>query len=132
MPLFGKAAQTQKGKQHIGMLKRLTETFLYKTYLLALDSYRNVYVYNIKASECVPGKDFNLDKKLANEVLQQTNFIELYPGRDGILGITNLRQVMLCKDPLATELAFEHYNSIFSVMNACVSTKHKVACKMVK
>lgn len=35
-----------------------------------MDSYRNVYMYNFTQSfECVPGKEFNLDKKIANEVI---------------------------------------------------------------
>ena len=92
MPLFGRAAQSNKGKQHVGMLKRLTDVFLSKGYLLAIDAYRNIYIYNFTQSiQCVPGKEFNMDKKIANEVLTQSNFIELYPERDQIWGITSLR-----------------------------------------
>lgn len=35
-----------------------------------MDSYRNVYIYNFsQSSDCVPGKEFISDKKIANEVL---------------------------------------------------------------
>jgi hypothetical protein len=90
-----------------------------------------VYRYDF-TSDCVPGRDFNLDKKIANEVFMQSSFIEFYPTKERIWGITSLRQLMLCSDPFATNLQFEHYNSIFNVMSMCASRKHQVACKMVK
>ena len=83
MPLFGRSAQTPKGKFHMALLKKLTDVFLSSKYLLAMDSYRNVYLYQFtRSSECVPGKEFNLDKVIAHEVLSQTNFIELYPSKE--------------------------------------------------
>ena len=80
----------------------------------------------------MPGKEFNMDKKIANEVLTQTSFIEFYPRKSHVWGITSLRQVMRCDDPFALNLSFEHYNGIYSVMSMCASVKHQVACKMIK
>ena len=92
MPLFGKASQAPKGKFHMALMKKLTEVFLSVKYLLAMDSYRNVYFYKFtKSAECVPGKEFNLDKVIALEVLSQTNFIELYPQKDKVWAVTSLR-----------------------------------------
>ena len=69
MPLFGKPVQAQKNKNHIGVLKKLSNVFLCKSYILACDAYHTTYYYNIQEKvECVPGKEFNLDKKIALEV----------------------------------------------------------------
>jgi hypothetical protein len=69
MPLFGKPAQAQKNKNHIGVMKKLVDVFLSKSYVLAVDSYHTIYHYSLhERAECVPGKEFNLDKKIALEV----------------------------------------------------------------
>lgn len=69
MPLFGKPAQAQKHKNHMGVLKKLSDVFLNKNYILAIDAYHSIYYYNMNERiECIPGKEFNLDKKIALEV----------------------------------------------------------------
>jgi hypothetical protein len=107
----------------MAMLKKLSDVFLSSKYLLAMDSYHNVYLYEFtRSSECVPGKEFNLDKVIAHEVLPQSNFIELYPSKDKVWAVTSLRQVMCCTD--LASFKFHYYNSIFSVKSACASPKH--------
>jgi hypothetical protein len=102
MPLFGKPAQAQKNKNHIGVLKKLSNVFLHKNYILACDSYHTTYFYSLhQRAECVPGKEFNLDKKIAFEVYDQGTFIEMYPTKNGIWAINNLRQIMLCSNPVS-------------------------------
>jgi hypothetical protein len=108
------------------MLKRLTDVYLTRDYILATDSYHNVYSYIFTLQEeCVPGKEFNLDKRIANEVCApQFNFVEIYPTSQRIWAITSLRQIMVCDEPTASQLKFTHYNGIFNVMNASTSDKH--------
>ena len=47
MPLFGKPALAQKNKNHIGVLKKLSNVFLFKNYILASDAYHTTYFYNL-------------------------------------------------------------------------------------
>lgn len=74
------------------MLKKLQDVFLHKSYILACDSYHTIYHYSLhERAECVPGKEFNLDKKIASEVYNQGNFIEMYLSKNVVWAINNLR-----------------------------------------
>jgi len=74
------------------LLKKLTDVFLCKNYVLACDAYHKIYYYNLRErAECIPGKEFNLDKKIAAEVYDQATFIEIYPNKNAIWAVNNLR-----------------------------------------
>lgn len=76
----------------MGVLKKLTDVYLSDSYLLAFDQLKSIYMHKIVDETTVNLKDFNSDRKYANEVYSlSNNFIELYPSNTNIWAINNLR-----------------------------------------
>ena len=81
------------------------------------------------------------DKRVAMEIYQNSNFIELHPTDKDIWAVNSMRQLYVCRDfkpklskndQSISQLTFTPVNEIFNVMKAAIGNKHQAILKMVK
>lgn len=134
-PLYGKQTSGSSRKQnHMAQLRRLDQSvYLADEYLLATDQCHNIYFHKLASDVSVLQKD--MDRKIAQEVYNASQFIELHPTATKIWGVNSLRQLFLCSGENFKELMsaspnkpvhlkFEPVNQIFNVMKASMGDRH--------
>ena len=52
--------------------------FLHKEYILIMDSVKNIYLYHIESKQPI-NQSKQSDKRIAYEIFENSNFIELHP-----------------------------------------------------
>jgi hypothetical protein len=134
MPLFGKTP----GNFHF---KKVDQgVFMSDSYVLLMDSIKNVYRYELNCSKVQPQKH-SQDKRVALEIHQNSNFIELHPTDKDIWAVNSMRQLYVCRDfasalskndQTMNLLEFLPVNDIFNVMKAAIGNKHQTIIKIVK
>lgn len=71
--------------------------FLSQTYVVAMDSLKNIYKYDVKNAQA--GNLKQVDKRVAIEIYSEpNNFIELQPTENDLWALNNMRQLYVCHD----------------------------------
>ena len=62
-----------------------------------MDSIKNIYRYEICNTKVSEQKSMK-DKRVAMEIYQNSNFIELHPTEKDIWAVNSMRQLYVCRD----------------------------------
>lgn len=131
LPLMGKSPSNFHFKKLDG-----GQVFLCHDYLLTMDSIKSIYRYEVEKKEIQQQKHLQ-DKRIATEVFNNSNFIELHPTDKDIWAVNTMRQLFVCRDfksklSSKASLQFDPVNLIQNVMKAAIGNKQQLIIKMVK
>ena len=131
LPLMGKSP----GNFHFKKLDG-GQVFLCHNYLVTMDSTKSIYRFEVEKKEIQQQKHLQ-DKRVATEVFNNSNFIELHPTDKDIWAVNTMRQLFVCRDfksklSSKASLQFEPVNLIQNVMKAAIGNKQQLIIKMVK